>query len=213
MSVKGSTERHDDAIDFGRRRTPVPLGPLADEPQAPKRDARELQRLGTHDCSVDRGGVRQDGFDVAQVDADSDGTRPLFRPRLRESDDSVAIEFDRSKFAQSITKALETGLLRPTDHLAHISEILAVNVDQATERLCGRPIRVYRFAAVDPTLCFSRPGFGVAAKQECLAGVLSLAPDLGSPGTGRKLGEGGHIRVRYVCSQRSKSGERRRILS
>jgi hypothetical protein len=37
--------------------------------------------------------------------------------------------------------------------------ILAVNVDQASERLCGRPIRVYRFAAIDPALGFSCPGF------------------------------------------------------
>lgn len=73
--------------------------------------------------------MRQDGFDVAQVDTDSDGARPLFRPSLREGDDPFAIEFDGSKLAKSITKAPKAGLLGSTDRLAYLGEILAVNVD------------------------------------------------------------------------------------
>lgn len=45
-------ERRDYAIDLGSRGPAVPLVSLADEPQAPKRDARLIYSLGTDDGPV-----------------------------------------------------------------------------------------------------------------------------------------------------------------
>lgn len=130
-------ERRDDAIDLGRRRPAVPLVPLADEPRPTKRYARVIYRLGTNGGPVDGGSMHKDCLDVTQVDCDSDGTCPFFRPLLRESDDPFAIEFHGAQFAQSTAKAREARLFGHADHLAYLGEILAVNIDQASERLYG----------------------------------------------------------------------------
>lgn len=50
----------------------------------------------------------------------------------------------------------------------------------------------------------SGPCLGIGPEGKCLAGERSLAPDLGSPRSGGKLGEGGHSRVRHVCREGSK---------
>ena len=55
------------------------------------------------------------------------------------------------------------------------------------------------------------PAPRIIPAQEGLAHVASLASALDAPGSGGELREGGHFRVRSVCTQPSKRGEKRRI--
>lgn len=58
-------------------------------------------------------------------------------------------------------------------------------------------------ALIDKAVGLTRPFLDVVTAQERLARLAALSSDLDPVGTGGKLGDRGHFRVRYVCSESS----------
>ena len=79
-----------------------------------------------------------------------------------------------------------------------------MKVDQITEDVqAGYGRSVGRQSLIDQGFGLTGTFVGVVAAQECLARVAALSSDLDPVGTGGKLGDRGHFRVRYVCSESS----------
>ena len=76
--------------------------------------------------------------------------------------------------------------------------------------LDAEPGPLYRFAAIDLTLCLQRPGASIVLAAERLADIAALAPHDRPPRAGRKLHEGGQFRVLYVYSEIENRGVERR---
>lgn len=79
-----------------------------------------------------------------------------------------------------------------------------MKVDEVAKGLeAGNGRLVRRQPLIDPGLRLAGPTMGVVAAEERLARVAALSSDLDPVGTGRKLGDGGHFRVRRVCNESS----------
>lgn len=79
-----------------------------------------------------------------------------------------------------------------------------MKVYQVTESVqAGHGRSVRRQSLIDQSLGLTRPFLRVVTAQERLARVAAIPSDWDPVGTGGKLGDRGHFRVRYVCSESS----------
>ena len=106
------------------------------------------------------------------------------------------------------------GGLRAPGRLAHLLHVGDMRADPIADGVdTGDAGRRRGLAAIDLSLRLGRPPPGVIAPKKGFGGVPALPPDLGAPGPRFAPRERGHCRVRSVCTQPSKSGEKPRVLA
>jgi hypothetical protein len=118
----------------------------------------------------------------------------------------AGIEFTQRRPPVAVTALLCRRLAAP-GWFPYATGIGYMKVNQVTESVqAGHGRSVGRQPLIDQGLGLARPFLGVVTAQERLARVAALPSDLDPVSTGGKLGDRGHFRVRYVCSESSKQG-------
>ena len=104
----------------------------------------------------------------------------------------------RTTSRMSVVSVVAQGRFR---YLTYIGYVKVDEVAKGLEAGDGRLVR--RQPLIDPGLRLAGPAMGVVAAKKRLARVAALSSDLDPVGTGGKLGDGGHFRVRCVCNESS----------
>ena len=149
----------------------------------------------------------QDHLDHPNVDAERYGACTLIRPRAPVFNQFVTFEVPDLFFAEIAHQCRKGSRLIASGWFPYRAHIGYMKVDQVTKgvqpcrrrSLGGEPL-------IDLGLGLSGPFLGVIAAQEGFAGTAALPSDLDPVGTGGKLGDRGHFRVRYVCIESSQGG-------
>ncbi|MGX5803586.1 hypothetical protein ACWGS9_20395 [Bradyrhizobium sp. Arg314] len=99
--------------------------------------------------------------------------------------------------------------------LAYAAHVVDMKVDKFAEGFQARYTGLgRRLTAIDLALGFGCPAPCVVPAKEGPADVATFATDLDTPGAGREFCAGGHFFVcAPVCAEKSKRGEKRRILA
>ena len=149
----------------------------------------------------------QDHLDDADVDAERHGPGTLVRTLAAILDELVTIEMPDLLFPEVALQRRECRRLAASGWFPYGAHIGYMKVNQVTESVqAGHGRSVGRQPLIDQGLGLARPFLGVVTAQERLARVAALPSDLDPVSTGGKLGDRGHFRVRYVCSESSKQG-------
>lgn len=145
---------------------------------------------GGEDHAVNGGCVRQNGLDKSQVNAESDWTGALPSPHFSKLDEPLTIELWDSQRPQPVLKEGETRRLRSSDAFPDVLKVLAMQLNQITERFrLTRASYQSGFAAIDTPLDIECPFLGVLAAEERFVDILSFPPHLDSPGARFELCE------------------------
>lgn len=155
----------DNAIDFVLRRPAITFVSFPDQSQTVQRDACEIGRLRRKLDAVNRRRMRQNRFDIAEVDAECDGTGSFLRSIATELNEPLSIQLRNLQSPEATLERFEARCFRPADPLSDFREVLSMEPDEVSEcsRLFARPLR-RRLAAVDPALYVERRAGGETSR-------------------------------------------------
>jgi hypothetical protein len=122
-------ESSDEAIQLMLRRSSVTLVPFSNETKTRQRNSREDNVLDREYQAVNCGRVRENGFDITEVNAESNRTRAFTRPLFSELDEPGAIELRKSQPSQPFLEKGEARGLGSPDWFPHLFEVFAMQVD------------------------------------------------------------------------------------
>ncbi len=97
-------ETRDDEIELLLCWTTVALVPLADKAKTSESNTREIDWFDRNGHPMHGGGMREDRFDVTQIDSNGNGTGALLRALFSEFYESLAIKFAQTEMAESLVK-------------------------------------------------------------------------------------------------------------
>lgn len=136
----------------------------------------------------------QNELDHSDIDADRDGACTLRRPVPAEANEALAVERPHIAFAKLPLQHLEDCGLGAQRSLADVAHVVDMKVDEVPECFQARDARLVRsLATINLALGLCGPDSRIIPAQKGLAHVASLASDLGAPGPGGELREGGHF--------------------
>jgi hypothetical protein len=168
---------------------------------------RQIDAFNANLQSMDGSGMGQDHLDDADFDADRHGSCALVCALAAILDQLVTIQVPDLLFPEVALEGCECRRLAASGWFPYGAHIGYMKVNQVTESVqAGHGRSVGRKPLIDQGLGLARPFLGVVTAQERLARVAALSSDLDPVSTGGKLGDRGHFRVRYVCSESSKQG-------
>ena len=173
----------DNSIEFVLRGTAITLIAFSDKPEMSKSDPGEIDWFGRDNDAVHSGGVRQNRFDIAKIDADRHGAGSLQCALFSEFDEALSIKFWKTKMPKSFIQEDEAGSLGTTDVFPDLSQVLTVKCDEIAEELdVTRLARRCRFLTIDPSLDIDAPFLCVLSAEKSLVDIFPLSSDLDSPG-------------------------------
>lgn len=83
--------------------------------------------------TVDRGGVRQDGLHVSEIDTDRDRAGTLSRSIFAEPDEMLPVQLANPEFPEPAIEEREARRFRPADPLADLFHVLPMKPDEISE--------------------------------------------------------------------------------
>jgi hypothetical protein len=156
---------------------------------------------------MDSSGMGQDYLDDADVDAERHRPGTLVCTFAALFHELEAIEVADPLLSKVAPQRRECRRRSASGWFPYAAHIGYVKVDKVTECVqAGHGRSVGRKPLIDEGLGLAPPFLGVVTAKELLARVAALPSDLDPVSTGGKLGDRGHFRVRYVCSESSKQG-------
>lgn len=194
----------EDSVKRSRAVASIPLCALADEAKAFQRNTRQIDGLRGDVETMDRGRMGDDHLDNVDVDPEGYRSGASLGPHLAVVDQFLPIEVADLLLPQIALERCERDDLAASGRFPYLAHIGYMEVDEVAKGLEAGDGRLVRCQPlIDPGLRLPGPAMGVVAAKERLARVAALSSDLDPVGTGRKLGDGGHFRVRCVCNESS----------
>lgn len=189
-------------IDLGLRRATIAFGTLADETEAPQRDAREIDSFGRVGQAMHGGAVRDQRAQIAEVDAERHGPRAFGGALLPERDEAFATDIGKAQATETIPEQLEAEPLRATELPADLREVCDMQVDQIRNRRdVAHGTRQRRDAEIEIALDSTRP-FSASLR------IRKVSPyeRVRRRTCARHLPEGSRVKVAIVCTLCAVSG-------